>query len=73
MLYEVITSSLVGKSSISFFVKQLGSTQITASSVDGRKITEVTTFLQVGKNTRITSYNVCYTKLLRFLSAIILN
>jgi uncharacterized protein (TIGR02145 family) len=48
---RVYPASVNGKSVVSFFAKQAGSTQLNAFSVDGRKITGISTDLLAGSNT----------------------
>ncbi|MFA5045403.1 MAG: FISUMP domain-containing protein [Paludibacter sp.] len=47
---RVYTNSVEGKSTVSFFAKQAGSTQINAFNIDGRKIAGITANLQAGMN-----------------------
>jgi uncharacterized protein (TIGR02145 family) len=47
---HIYTSSTEGKSILSFYVKHSGTTQISAFSLDGRKIAGVTSNLQIGVN-----------------------
>ena len=46
----VYPSSVDGKSMVSFFSKQAGSTQLNAFSMDGRKVAGISTDLQAGSN-----------------------
>jgi uncharacterized protein (TIGR02145 family) len=48
---RVYTASLDGKSRVSFFTRQAGSTQLNAFSTDGRKAAGISTDLQAGVNT----------------------
>jgi uncharacterized protein (TIGR02145 family) len=48
---RVYPASVGGKSILSFFSKQAGSTQLNAFSLDGRKVTGINTDLQAGSNT----------------------
>jgi uncharacterized protein (TIGR02145 family) len=47
---RVYPNSVEGKSTVSFFAKQAGSTQLNAFSIDGRKIAGITENLQTGVN-----------------------
>ena len=47
---RVYPNSVEGKSTVSFFAKQAGSTQINAYSIDGKKIAGITENLQTGVN-----------------------
>jgi len=47
---RVYPNSVEGKSTVSFFAKQAGSTQLNAFSIDGRKIAGITENLQTGIN-----------------------
>jgi uncharacterized protein (TIGR02145 family) len=47
---RVYPNSVEGKSIVSFFAKQAGSTQLNAFSIDGRKIAGITENLQTGVN-----------------------
>jgi uncharacterized protein (TIGR02145 family) len=48
---RVYPASVTGKSMVSFFAKQAGSTQINAFSLDGRKVAGISIDLQAGSNT----------------------
>jgi uncharacterized protein (TIGR02145 family) len=48
---RIYPSSVKGKSTVSFFSKQPGNTQINAFSIDGRKIAGINTNLETGSNT----------------------
>ena len=48
---HVYPASMTGKSIVSFFSKQAGSTQLNAFSLDGRKVAGISTDLQAGSNT----------------------
>ena len=48
---RVYPASVGGKSMVSFFSKQAGSTQLSVFSLDGRKIAGISTDLQAGSNT----------------------
>ena len=48
---RIYASSADGKSRVSFFSKQAGSTQLSAFSIDGRKVAGISTDLQAGSNT----------------------
>src|ERR1035437_9242191 len=48
---RVYPASANGKSIMSFFSKQAGVTQLNAFSIDGRKVTGISTDLQAGSNT----------------------
>ncbi len=50
-MIRVYPSSVDEKSIVSFFAKQAGSTQLNAYSLDGRKITGISSDLQAGSNT----------------------
>ena len=47
---HVYSNSVEGKSTISFFAKQTGVTQINTFSMEGRKIAGITVNLQAGVN-----------------------
>jgi len=48
---HVYPASVTGKSIVSFFSKQAGITQLSAFSLDGRKVAGISTDLQAGSNT----------------------
>src|ERR1035437_9005989 len=48
---RVYPASVGGKSIVSFFAKQAGSTQLSVFSLDGRKVAGISTDLQAGSNT----------------------
>jgi uncharacterized protein (TIGR02145 family) len=50
-MIHVYPASVGGKSIVSFFAKQSGSTQLNAFSLDGRKVAGINTYLQAGSNT----------------------
>ena len=52
---RVYPASVGGKSIVSFFSKQAGSTQLNAFSLDGRKVAGISTDLQAGSNTFVLS------------------